>query len=177
MRQLALFFRPAATPSQARIALRAAVGGVFLVSGIIKLLYENQGVGRFTRIGLPLAAQLARFVSVVEIVAGGLLLVGLFTRLATVPLMVDMLVAIVTTKVPLLFGVGPEPVSAMPKIGFWAFAYQVRLDITMLCACGYLLAVGAGLWSFDALLMRRRWSTSLLGQVHHDTEVGPHTVA
>jgi hypothetical protein len=49
------------------------------------------------------------------------------TRLASVPLIVDMLVALITTKLPLLFGAGLEPVSAMPKIGFWAFAYQARL--------------------------------------------------
>jgi hypothetical protein len=74
-----------------------------------------------------------------------------------------MIVAIVTTKVPLLFGAGPEPVAAMPKTGFWAFAYQARLDVTMLIACGFLVAVGAGLWSLDAILSRRRWEGRLMG--------------
>jgi len=171
------FFRPKVGQlSHVTIALRAAVGGAFLISGIMKFLYENQGPARFARIGLPAAEQLAYFVGAVEIVAGGLLVIGLFTRLATVPLMIDMLVALVTTKVPLLFGAGPEPVAAMPKTGFWAFAYQARLDVTLLCACAYLLAVGAGLWSLDAFLSRRRWSTSLLGQVREDAEVGPQTI-
>ena len=63
-----------------------------------------------------------------------------------------MMVALGTTKLPLLFGAGPEPVAAMPKVGFWAFAYQARLDAAMLVACAYLVAVGAGLWSLDAIL-------------------------
>jgi uncharacterized membrane protein YphA (DoxX/SURF4 family) len=73
-----------------------------------------------------------------------------------------MLVALATTKVPLLFGAGPEPVAAAPKVGIWAFAYQARLDLTMLAACAFVVAAGAGLWSLDALLSRRRWEGRLL---------------
>jgi uncharacterized membrane protein YphA (DoxX/SURF4 family) len=93
---------------------------------------------------------------------GALLVLGLFTRLAALPLVADMVVAIVTTKLPLLFGAGPEPVTAMPKTGFWAFAYQARLDVTMLVACAFLVAAGAGLWSLDAILSRRRWEGRLM---------------
>jgi uncharacterized membrane protein YphA (DoxX/SURF4 family) len=50
----------------------------------------------------------------------------------------------------------------MPKTGFWAFAYQARLDLTMLLACVFLVAAGAGLWSLDALLSRRRWEGRLM---------------
>ncbi len=144
------------SPSRATIALRGAVGSVFIVSGLLKLLYDNQGPGRFAKIGLPDPAQLAYFVAFVEITAGTMLLLGLLTRLAAIPLVIDMVVAIATTKVPLLFGAGPEPVTAMPKTGLWAFAYQARLDVTMLTACVYLMIVGAGVWSLDALLARRR---------------------
>ncbi len=144
------------SPSRATIALRGAVGSVFIVSGLLKLLYDNQGPGRFAKIGLPDPAQLAYFVAFVEITAGTMLLLGLLTRLAAIPLVIDMVVAIATTKVPLLFGAGPEPVTAMPKTGLWAFAYQARLDVTMLTACVYLMVVGAGVWSLDALLARRR---------------------
>ena len=86
----------------------------------------------------------------------------LFENLAALPLVVDMIVALVTTKVPLLFGAGPEPVSSAPKSGFWAFAYQSRLDVTMLVACIFLAVAGAGLWSLDAFLSRRRWEGRLL---------------
>jgi putative oxidoreductase len=143
-------------PARATLLLRLAVGGVFLTSGVVKFLFDNQGPARFAKIGLPSATQLAYFVGATEVVCGALLVVGLFVRLAALPLVIDMSVAIVTTKLPLLFGAGPEPVSGMPKTGFWAFAYQARLDVTMLLACVYLVTVGAGLWSIDARLSRRR---------------------
>jgi uncharacterized membrane protein YphA (DoxX/SURF4 family) len=149
-------------PSRATLLVRVAVGSVFLSSGFAKFLFENQGPGRFTKIGLPAPAQLAYFVGATEIVCGALLVLGLFVRLAALPLAVDMVVALVTTKLPLLFGAGPEPVSAMPKTGFWAFAYQARLDLTMLFACVFLVAAGAGLWSIDAIVSRRRWEGLLM---------------
>jgi putative oxidoreductase len=160
---------------RATLAVRGAVGFVFLTSGIVKFLFANQGPGRFAKIGLPSPVELAYFVGSVEIVCGALLVVGLFTRLAAVPLIIDMLVALATTKLPLLFGPGPEPVSSMPKTGFWAFAYQARLDATMLIACVYLVAVGAGLWSVDALLSRRSWEGVLIGKVRR-RDSGPHPV-
>jgi uncharacterized membrane protein YphA (DoxX/SURF4 family) len=138
------------------LAVRVAVGAVFVVSGALKFLYENQGPARFAKIGLPFPALSSAFVGTVEIVAGTLLLLGLVTRLAAIPLMVDMCVAIATTKLPLLVGAGPEIPGAPPRAGFWAFAYQARLDVTMLLACGYLATVGAGMISVDALLRRRR---------------------
>lgn len=149
-------------PTRATLLVRVAVGGVFLSSGLVKFLFENQGAGRFAKIGLPGAPALAAFVGGTEIVCGALILVGLFVRLAALPLVIDMLVAIATTKVPLLFGAGPEPVAAAPKIGVWAFAYQARLDVTMLLACGFLVVAGAGLVSLDAVLSRRRWEARLL---------------
>jgi uncharacterized membrane protein YphA (DoxX/SURF4 family) len=163
-RAMAFFLEPSMgdRSSRATLVLRGAVGGVFLVSGAMKFLFDNQGPGRFAKIGLPAASQLALFVGSVEVVCGALLVVGLFARLVAVPLIVDMVVALVTTKIPLLFGSGPEPVAAPPRTGFWAFAYQARLDATMLLACVYLVAVGAGLWSIDAWLARRRSEGALL---------------
>jgi uncharacterized membrane protein YphA (DoxX/SURF4 family) len=66
-----------------------------------------------------------------------------------------MAVAIVTSKLPLLFGPGPEPVAAAPKVGLWAFAYVARLDLTMLLLVSFLLVAGAGAYSIDAWLLRR----------------------
>jgi putative oxidoreductase len=155
-RLISSLVRPGADPSApAAFLIRAPVAAVFITSGILKFLYENQGVARFTKLGLPAPAELAHFVGAVEIVCGCMIALGLFTRLATIPVVIDMLAAIATTKVPLLFGPGPEPVAAMPKVGFWAFAYQSRLDFTMLSACVFLGLAGAGLWSLDALLARR----------------------
>lgn len=167
MKKLVAFFLYGGAVEGTRpvVAIRAATGAVFVVSGLLKFLYENQGVGRFTKIGLPSPALLASFVGGIEILCGALLLVGLLTRVAAVPLVIDMMVAIVTTKLPLLFGPGPEPVAAPPKMGFLAFAYQARLDVTMLVACGYLIAVGAGALSLDAWLARRQSERKLLGAV------------
>jgi putative oxidoreductase len=138
------------------LLLRAAVGSVFVTSGALKFLYENQGVGRFTKIGLPSPELLAPFVGVVEVVCGGCLLLGLFTRLAAIPLVADMLVALATTKLPLLFGAGPEPIAAPPKTGLWAFLYQSRLDLTMLLSCLFLAMVGAGALSLDHWLATKQ---------------------
>lgn len=156
-RTISFFGSPAvgSRATRATVAIRGAVGAVFIVSGLMKFLFENQGPGRFAKIGLPAAHELAYFVGTVEVACGALLLLGLFTRLAAVPLIVDMVVAVATTKVPLLFGLGPEPVAAMPKVGLWAFAYQARLDVTMLTACVYLVVIGSGLWSIDAIRARR----------------------
>jgi putative oxidoreductase len=153
--RVAFFLRPTLGDAPRALALvRAAVGFVFLSSGALKFLFDNQGPARFAKIGLP--PSLAYFVGAVEIVCGALVLVGLFARLAALPLVVDMVVAIVTTKLPLLFGAGPEPVAAPPKTGVFAFAYQARLDLTMLLTCGFIVAVGAGAWSVDAWMAKKR---------------------
>jgi putative oxidoreductase len=126
---------PAAT-----VLVRLLVGGVFLSEGIQKFLYPDAlGVGRFVKIGIPAPSVMAPFVGVVEIVSGVLLIAGLLTRAATIPLIVDMVVAITTTKLPIL-----------RKSGFWAMAHEARTDYSMLLGCAFLLLVGAGRLSLDA---------------------------
>lgn len=128
---------PAAT-----LLIRVMVGAVFLSEGIQKFLFPGElGIGRFTKIGIPAPEVLAPFVGVVEIVGGTLLLLGLFTRLATVPLIIDMLVAIASTKVPILL-----------QRGFWHMAHESRTDFSMLLGSLFLLLVGAGPRSLDARL-------------------------
>jgi len=127
------------------ILIRFIVGAVFLSEGIQKFLFPDElGVGRFMKIGIPAPAVMAPFVGVCEIVFGALILVGLLTRMATIPLIIDMLVAISTTKVPLLL-----------KSGFWAMAHEARVDYSMLLGLIFLLIVGAGSWSIDARLASR----------------------
>jgi putative oxidoreductase len=130
--------------------IRVSLGWVFLTSGLLKFLYVNQGVGRFAKIGIPMPDLLSPFVGGVEMVCGTLLLLGLFARLAALPLIADMLVALLTTKIPLLFGPGPEPLAAAPKMGLAAFAYASRLDLAMLVSCACVALVGAGSLSLDA---------------------------
>jgi uncharacterized membrane protein YphA (DoxX/SURF4 family) len=120
------------------------VGAVFASEGIQKFLFPAElGVGRFTKIGLPYPEMLAPFVGGVEIVGGLLLLLGLFTRLAAVAHIIDMIVAIATTKIPLLL-----------KDGVWKMAHEARTDWAMLLGALFLLLVGAGAWSLDARLAR-----------------------
>jgi putative oxidoreductase len=82
------------------ILIRLIVGGVFLSEGIQKFLFPDEnGVGRLAKIGIPSPEFTAPFVGVVEIVCGVLILFGLLTRLAAIPLIIDMLVAIISTPV------------------------------------------------------------------------------
>ncbi len=154
----------------ALILVRLAVGGVFVVAGLLKLMYANQGPGRFTKLGIPAPEIMAYVVSGVEVIGGLLLIVGLQTRLAAIPLAIVMLVAIASSKFPLLFGAGPEPVAAPPKIGLWAFANQARLDVTMLLCCAFLAISGAGAWSIDAWRSRSTKSRMIRSAPHWDGE-------
>ncbi|MEX2288443.1 MAG: DoxX family protein [Planctomycetaceae bacterium] len=124
------------------ILIRLMVGLVFLSEGIQKfLLPEAVGAGRFDKIGLPQPEFLAYFVAVFEITCGILIVLGLLTRLAVFPTITIMLVAIATTKFPVLM-----------EGGFWKMAHEARTDFSMLLGSLFLLIVGAGPISFDARL-------------------------
>jgi putative oxidoreductase len=152
MKRLLSSNAPAAT-----VLIRILVGAVFLSEGILKFLRPELGVERFTRIGIPAPEVMGPFVGAVEIVAGALVLLGLLTRVAAFALLVDISVAIVSTKVPILLGHGfwlftlPKP-----PYGFWSMAHEIRVDFCMWLGCLFLILVGAGRLSFDALLARRR---------------------
>ena len=135
------------TNASAAVALiRLMVGAVFVSEGLQKFLFPDQlGVGRFLKIGLPMPELLAPFVGTCEILCGSLVLLGLLTRLAVIPLLVIMAVALTTTKWPML-----------AAQGFWAMAHEARTDGSMSLGSLYLLLVGAGRWSLDARLGVRR---------------------
>jgi uncharacterized membrane protein YphA (DoxX/SURF4 family) len=117
-------------------------GAVFLSEGIQKFLFPaDLGIGRFIKIGIPSPEIMAPFVGIVEIVCGSLLILGLLTRLASIPLIIDMLVAVSTTKLPILM-----------KKGFWTMAHEARTDFCMLLGSIFLLLVGAGVCSLDRKL-------------------------
>jgi putative oxidoreductase len=127
------------------ILIRLVVGAVFLSEGIQKFLFSaDLGVGRFVKIGIPAPEITAPFVGVIEIVCGALIIIGCLTRLVVIPLIIDMLVAIATTKIPIFL-----------KSGFWSMAHEARTDYAMLLSSIFLLIIGAGAWSFDALLSSR----------------------
>ena len=137
------------------VLIRMAVGIVFASEGIQKFLFAGaQGAGRFAKIGIPAPEVMGPFVGVVEIVCGSLILVGLVTRLAAVPLVIDMLVAIASTKIPILLGHGYWMFANTigSKSGIWAFLHESRTDLAMLCSATFLAIVGAEVWSLDARL-------------------------
>ncbi len=143
---------------RATILVRLMVGLVFLSEGIQKFLYPAAlGPGRFERIGFAMPEVLAYFVACVEIGFGVLIVLGLLTRLAGLVLGVNISVAILSTKIPILLGHGfwGFQVRDLSRYGFWAMAHESRTDFCMLCGSLFLLIVGAGLWSFDAILTRR----------------------
>lgn len=146
-----------ANASRWMIFIRLALAGVFIPEGIQKLLYPDiLGAGRFMKIGIPYPELMGPFVGVVEIVCSTLILVGLFTRLAAIPLIITMLVAITTTKIPIWLGhdwVISETltfyVRTLNQYGFWSFMHETRLDWAMLMGACYLLMAGSGKWSLD----------------------------
>jgi len=138
------------------ILVRLLVGlVVFLPEGIQKLMFPDiLGAGRFARIGIPFPDLMGPFVGVVETICGSLIILGLFTRLAAVPLIIIMIVALVSTKLPILLGhdVWMFLAADIKRTGFWSMMHEARADLTMLLGCLYLLIVGAGRWSLDALI-------------------------
>ena len=137
----------------AAMCIRLLVGGVFFPEGVKKFLFAAQwGAGRFARIGIPAPELTAHFVGVVEVVGGVLILFGLMTRLASAALLVDMCVAIVTTKIPLLW----RPTAVSTNVGFWSPQAESRTDYAMLMALLYLLCAGAGSLSLDRRFVRSR---------------------
>jgi putative oxidoreductase len=142
---------------RATVLVRSALGIIFVSEGIQKFLYPDAlGVGRFARIGIPVPQLLAPFVGGVEVVCGALLLLGLLVRLAAVPLLIDMLVAIVATKIPILLGQGFLSFAAPSgPAGLWSMLHEARTDLAMLLGCAFLLVVGAGAGALDGLLLRR----------------------
>jgi uncharacterized membrane protein YphA (DoxX/SURF4 family) len=131
------------TKAPAAVALvRLLVGSVFLSEGIQKFLYPVAlGAGRFAKIGFPAPEWTSFIVAVFEVTCGVLVIAGLITRLASIPLLAIISVAIVTTKLPML-----------AHQGFWAMAHEARTDWCMFLGALFLIIVGGGRWSLDAVL-------------------------
>ena len=147
------------TSSMPALLIRLLVGWVFLVEGFLKYLWlDDLGVGRFEAIGIPVPHFTAPFVGLVEIVCGALLIIGLFTRLAAIPLLIDISVAILSTKIPILLGHGYWRFS-LPKLkhyGLLSVLHEARTDISMVLGLIFILIVGAGAASVDAARKGRR---------------------
>ena len=124
---------------------RLIVGLVFLSEGIQKFLFpELVGAGRFEKIGFTNPEFLAAFVASFEIICGVLMLIGFSVRVSAIPLLIIMLTAITTTKIPIML-----------EKGFWQMAHDSRTDFAMTMLIIFLLIYGAGKLSLDYLVHRK----------------------
>jgi len=156
-RLFAWLLNPPDSAPKATILVRLMAGGVFLWEGILKFVYTNQGVGRFTKIGIPAPHATAAFVGGLEILGGMLLIAGFLTRLIAIPFVIEMLVAMATTKIALYLGTSPLPLPpALPNVGIWAVLHEIRSDYAQIMSVLFLGIVGPGPWSLDAVLARFR---------------------
>src|SRR5215471_2569753 len=156
---------PPLSAPRATILIRLMAGSVFLWEGILKFVYVNQGVGRFTKLGIPFPDFTASFVGGLEIVGGLLILLGLGTRFVAVPFLIEMLVAMLSTKIGLYLGTSPLPLPPSPPVtGFWAVLHEVRSEYAQLLTIAFLLWAGPGPLSVDA-----RWARRRTGQQKHQS--------
>lgn len=131
---------------RAVILIRVSVGSVLISEGVQKFLFPaTLGVGRFEKIGMPSPQMLAPITGAIEIVCGAMIILGLLTRIAALPLLAVICTAIYSTKIPML-----------AKDGFWPMAHEARADWSMLLSLLFLLVVGAGRWSIDECLSAPR---------------------
>src|SRR2546430_11937558 len=145
---------PPVTGPGATMTIRLMVGAVFFWEGILKFVYVNQGVGRFTKLGIPFPLLTASFVGGLEIVGGILLMLGLGTRLIAIPFIIEMLVAMLSTKPRLFLGTLPLPPPPVPpQVGIWAVLHEIRSEYAQIMSCIFLLISGPGPWSLDAALL------------------------
>jgi uncharacterized membrane protein YphA (DoxX/SURF4 family) len=126
------------------ILVRLVVGLVFLTEGIQKYLFPQLlGTGRFLTIGFSNPSFWAYFTGTFEIICGGLIILGLISRLASIPLLIIMITAFITTKWPILV-----------SKGFWPFAHEYRTDFAMTLLLIFIISYGSGGWSMDAKMAK-----------------------
>ena len=134
------------TPKIPTLLCRLAVGLIFLSEGIQKYVFPDVvGTGRFIKIGFSDPSFWAYFTGAFEIVCGILILIGLLTRLAAIPLLIIMMVAFITTKIPIFF-----------DKGFWPMAHEYRTDFAMTLLLIFLLIYGGGKFSLDKKMYLRK---------------------
>src|SRR4030095_4202313 len=128
MKKMISWFRnPPVTGQSTILIIRLMAGSVFFWEGILKFVYTNQGVGRFTKLGFPFPETTAHIIAAGEIIGGLLLIFGLFTRFTAIYFIVQMIVVVFSTKIDLYFGRSPLPMPpAPPKMGIWAVLHEIR---------------------------------------------------
>jgi uncharacterized membrane protein YphA (DoxX/SURF4 family) len=151
------FLNPPMKGPSTILIIRLMAGGVFFWEGILKFVFVNQGVGRFTKLGFPFPETTAHIIATGEIIGGLLLIFGLFTRIVAFYFIIQMVVAVLSTKIALYFGTSPLPAPpAPPKMGIWAVLHEIRSDYAQILTSLFLLIEGAGRRSLDFLISRSK---------------------
>lgn len=167
------------TAPASTVLIRLLVGAVFFCEGVQKFLFASElGYGRFERIGIPWPHVLGPFVGIVEVVCGALVILGLFTRPASLLLAINISVAILSTKIPILLGHGfwTFNLSKLARYGFWSMAHEARTDFCMLLGSIFLIIVGAGSVSLDSFLVQKRRQAGIVtmpGEIRSAEESPP----
>ncbi len=165
------FLNPPVTGQSTILIIRGMVGTVFFWEGILKFVYVNQGVGRFTKLGFPFPITTAHFIASGEIIGGLLLIFGLFTRITAFYFIIQMIVAVLSTKIDLYFGRSPLPMPpAPPKMGIWAVLHEIRSDYAQILGCCFLLIEGAGRRSLDFIVSTSHKLYSMTGMSGSDSK-------
>jgi putative oxidoreductase len=158
-------FNPPVTGQSSILIIRLMAGGVFFWEGLLKFVYVNQGAGRFTKLGFPFPEATAHFVGAAEIIGGLLLLFGLFTRVTALYFVLEMIVAILTTKIALYLGTSPLPLPpSPPQNGIWAVLHEIRSDYAQILTCLFLLVEGPGRRSLDFIISASKKVYSMNGK-------------
>ena len=147
------FFHPPVIGPSSILIIRLMAGTVFFWEGILKFVYVNQGVGRFTKLGFPFPETTAHIIATGEIIGGLFLIFGLFTRVVAFYFIIQMIVAVLSTKIGVYFGTSPLPLPpAPPKTGIWAVLHEIRSDYAQILTCLFLFIEGAGRRSLDFII-------------------------
>jgi len=150
-------FNPPIDGPKATLLIRLMVGSVFLWEGILKFVFASQGVIRFTKLGMPSPDVTTTFVACLEIFGGISFILGLATRFFAIAFIIEMIVAILSTKIPMYQNTNPLPAPPVPPThGFAAVLHEGRADLAQLLTSIFLLIVGPGPWSLDALIKKHR---------------------
>lgn len=126
-------------PLKTTLLIRFMVGFYFLAGGVLKFSYpELQETGFFQNLGFISANATVTVISVLEVLCGLMIIVGFFTRIAVIPLILIVSFTVLIGKFPILF-----------EEGFWLMAHISRIDFAMFLGCVFLFITGSGYWSVD----------------------------
>lgn len=150
------FLRPPVDSPATTILLRFMAGSVFLWEGLIKFYFANQGTGRFAKLGFPAPNLIATSTAWLEIIGGIFLILGFLSRPVALLFVIEMLVAMLSTKIPLLRGTYPLALPPVPpQIGVWAVLHEIRSEYAQLACSLFIFLTGPGRWSIDAWMTRK----------------------